>query len=84
MKHKGHDAKHHSAHMSADGRGEGMAHKGDAQGDMSPHVKDFQKPMSDFSQAGFSKTLDYVERQDRFQGKEASEIKSQDYKGRYS
>lgn len=63
---------------------EKMAKAGYMQGDMSPKVEDCQKPMKDFSQEGFSKTLDYIERQDRFQGKEASEIRSQDYKGRYS
>lgn len=53
-------------------------------GNMTPDVKDFQKPMSNFSQTGFSKTTQYLERQDAFQAKEASAIKSQSYKGRYS
>ena len=63
---------------------ESMAKAGYAQGDMSPHVKDYQKPTSDFSQAGFSKTTEYVERQDSFQKKEAGEIRKQAYMGRYS
>lgn len=63
---------------------EKMSKAGYVQGNMSPHVEDYQKPMKDFSQEGFSKTLEYVERQDRFQGKEAHEIEKQSYKGRYS
>ena len=72
MKHKMHHGK------------EAMGHKGYTQGDMSPHVEDYQKPESDFSQEGFSKTTHYVERQDAFQKKEAGEIKKMAYKGRYS
>ncbi len=63
---------------------EKMAKAGYVQGDMSPKVEDYQKPAKDFSQEGFSKTLDYVERQDAFQAREASGIKKQAYKGRYS
>jgi hypothetical protein len=63
---------------------ESMKGRGDKQGDMSPTVSDYQKPMKDFSQEGFSKTTEYVERQDKFQGKEASEIRKQGYMGRYS
>lgn len=54
------------------------------QGDMSPRVEDYQKPKKDFSQEGFSKTLEYVERQDAFQAREAKDIEKQAYKGRYS
>lgn len=63
---------------------ENMAKAGYTQGDMSPHVKDYQKPSDDFSQEGFSKTLEYVERQDAFQRMEAKDIEKQAYKGRYS
>lgn len=63
---------------------EKMGKAGYVQGDMKPHVKDYQKPESDFSQSGFSKTTEYVERQDSFQRKEAKEIEKQSYKGRYS
>lgn len=63
---------------------ESMGHKGYVQGEMSPTVKDYQKPSKDFSQSGFSKTTEYVERQDAFQGKESSEIGKQGYQGRYS
>lgn len=61
-----------------------MAMRGSKQGDMSPTVKDIQRPEKDFSQKGFSRTLDYVERQNAMQGKEASRIEKQAYKGRYS
>lgn len=63
---------------------EKMNKMGYTQGDMSPHVEDYQKPMNDFSQAGFSRTTDYIERQDAYQGKEATDIRKQAYKGRYS
>ena len=61
-----------------------MSNKGHTQGDMSPVVDDYAKPMSDYSQQGFSKTTEYVERQDSFQAKGASKVKSQAYMGRYS
>lgn len=54
------------------------------QGDMSPVVEDYQKPRKDYSQEGFSKTLEYVDRQDAFQAREAKEVEKQAYKGRYS
>ena len=80
MKYKD-EKKHGDGHMSKEKH---MSHKGHEQGDMSPVVDDYQKPMKDYSQSGFSKTTEYVERQDAFQAKEATEIKKQDYKGRYS
>ena len=61
-----------------------MAMKGKDQGNMSPHLKDWQRPQKDYSQEGFSKTLDYMERQNKFQGTEATTIEKQAYKGRYS
>ena len=61
-----------------------MAMKGVDQGNMSPHLKDFQRPEKVFSQEGFSKTLDYIERQNSFTGKEASRVEKQAYNGRYS
>jgi hypothetical protein len=63
---------------------EGMAKAGYSQGDMSPHVKDYQKPEGDFAERGFSKTLEYVERQDKIQGKMSKELNKQSYVGRYS
>lgn len=61
-----------------------MKEYGNKQGDMSPSVKDYQKPMKDFSQAGFSKTTQYIERQDKFVGKESAMVRKQSYEGRYS
>ena len=61
-----------------------MAMAGLNQGDMSPRIKDYQRPMDDFSQEGFSKTLEYIERQNRFQETEASTVEKQAYHGRYS
>ena len=61
-----------------------MGHKGYKQGDMSPHVDDMQRPMKNYAEEGFSKTTSYVERHNAFEGKEASQIKKQPYKGRYS
>lgn len=61
-----------------------MAMKGLNQGDMSPHIKDYQRPEKVFSQEGFSKTLDYIDRQNNYTAREASTIDKQAYKGRYS
>ena len=61
-----------------------MAHKGYSQGDMSPVVEDYQRPLKSFSQEGFSKTTEYVERQDKHIDKAASDIRKQAYLGRYS
>ena len=58
--------------------------KGKDQGDMAPHVEDYQRPSADYSQEQFGKTLNYIERQDRMQKSEASQVKKQAYKGRYS
>jgi hypothetical protein len=63
---------------------EKMSKAGYAQGDMSPHVEDYQKPEKDFAERGFSKTTEYVERQDRMQSGMARELDKQAYKGRYS
>jgi hypothetical protein len=61
-----------------------MGKKGYVQGDMSPTVNDYERPESNFSQSGFNKTTEYVERQDKFVNKEASKVRSQAYQGRYS
>lgn len=61
-----------------------MAMKGHNQGDMSPHLKDYQKPENDFAERGFSKTLEYIERQDKHQGGMAKDLNKQAYNGRYS
>jgi hypothetical protein len=57
---------------------------GYVQGDMSPKVEDYQEPMANFSQEGFSKTTEYVSRKDAQQTRMASDVKKQAYKGRYS
>ncbi len=61
-----------------------MAKAGYAQGDMSPHVEDYQSPMASFSQEGFNKTTQYIERQDKHRNRAASDVKKQAYVGRYS
>jgi hypothetical protein len=61
-----------------------MAMKGVDQGDMSPHIKDYQKPEGEFAERGFSKTLEYVQRQDRMQGGMSKGLNKQSYNGRYS
>lgn len=63
---------------------ENMGKKGYVNGDMAPKVDDYQLPASDFSQAGFSKTTEYVERQDKIQAKNTKTVKNQAYQGRYS
>ena len=71
----------HDGHMGKESK---MSHKGHTQGDMSPMVEDFQRPEKDFSQKGFSKTTEYIERRDKFEGKNAKDIEKQAYQGRYS
>lgn len=63
---------------------EKMAKAGYSQGDMSPHVEDYQKPESDFAERGFSKTTEYVERQDKHQSMMSKGLNKQAYQGRYS
>jgi hypothetical protein len=58
--------------------------KGYVQGDMSPKVEDYQAKESEFAERGFSKTTEYVERQDAFRTREAKGLEKQSYKGRYS
>lgn len=63
---------------------EKMSRAGYSQGDMSPHVEDYQRPESDFSQEGFSRTTAYIERQDKHQKAAAHDVKKQAYMGRYN
>lgn len=63
---------------------EKMSKAGYAQGDMSPHVSDFQRSKESFAESGFSKTTEYVERQDKQQMKAKKDISKQAYQGRYS
>ena len=70
----------------ADHRGmEGkMAKKGYAQGEMSPVVDDYSLKSDAYSQRGFSKTTEYIERNTAHQVQAADDINKQEYKGRYS
>lgn len=61
-----------------------MAKAGYKQGDMAPHVEDYQKPMKDYSQRDANKTTEYMERQDRQQSADAKMLDKQPWKGRYS
>ena len=61
-----------------------MGKRGYDQGNMSPTVEDYQKPLSEYSQKDFGKTTEYIPRHNAFESKESSRIKKQDYKGRYS
>lgn len=63
---------------------EKMSKAGYAQGDMKPTVEDYQKPEKDFAERGFSKTTEYVERQDMRQSGMSKDLNKQSYKGRYS
>lgn len=54
------------------------------QGDMTPEVKDYQRSESSFPERGFSKTTEYIARQDRTQNEYCKDIKKQSYQGRYS
>lgn len=63
---------------------EKMSKAGYTQGDMSPHVADYQKPEHDFAERGFNKTTEYIERQDRSQSHMEKGISKQSYQGRYS
>jgi hypothetical protein len=63
---------------------ESMKSAGYKQGDMAPHVKDYQRSEKSYAERGFSQTDAYIERQDKFVDKEATQIKKQHYMGRYS
>ena len=63
---------------------EKMSKAGYTQGDMSPHVTEYQKPEGDFAERGFSKTTEYIERQDRMQSGMSKDLNKQAYQGRYS
>ncbi len=63
---------------------ENMASRGVNQGDMKPTVEDYQKPEKDFAERGFSKTTEYVERQDKRQAGMSKDLNKQSYSGRYS
>jgi len=63
---------------------EKMSNRGVNQGDMKPTVESYQKPEKDFAERGFSKTDEYIERQDARQSEMSKDLNKQAYKGRYS
>jgi hypothetical protein len=63
---------------------EKMSKRGYEQGDMKPTVESYQKPEKDFAERGFSKTDEYIERQDKMQSAMAKDLDKQAYRGRYS
>ena len=63
---------------------EKMSKHGYTQGDMKPTVESYQKPEKDFAERGFSKTDEYIERQDMHQSEMCKDLNKQAYKGRYS
>jgi hypothetical protein len=72
---------HKDGHMHKENR---MSHKGHEEGDMRPVVEDYQRSESSFPERGFSRTTEYIERQDRRQNENSADIVKQGYKGRYS
>lgn len=63
---------------------EKMSKHGYHQGDMKPTVESYQKPEKDFAERGFSKTDEYIERQDKRQAGMSKGLNKQAYQGRYS
>ena len=63
---------------------EKMSKAGYHQGNMEPHVVDYQRPQSVYSQTQPGKTTEYIERQNKHQTKQAKGIEKQAYQGRYS
>lgn len=63
---------------------EKMAKRGYDQGNMMPTVESYQKGEKDFAERGFSKTTEYIERQDMRQSEMSKDVSKQAYVGRYS
>lgn len=63
---------------------ENMMKAGYKQGDMAPRVEDYQKSEREFAERGFSKTDEYIERQDKLQMRMCKDLDKQAYQGRYS
>jgi len=84
--HPKHEGKHpmHESKGKNKGHESNLAHAGYNQGDMSPKVDNFQKPEAEFAERGFSKTLEYIERQDKMQSGMCKDLNKQAYQGRYS
>ena len=60
-----------------------MSGKGNEPGNMSPKVKDYQPKIGEYAGVQAGKTTEYISRRDAIQGRAASKVKSQAYKGRY-
>ena len=58
-------------------------YKGNKDGDMSVHVKDYQPTEKEFAGSMMGKANEYMERTEKTMDKAASKIKGQAYKGRY-
>ena len=63
---------------------ESMEKLGYNEGNMSAKVENFQKPEKDYPERGFSKTTEYIERQNATQSAMSKDVEKQHYKGRYS
>lgn len=61
----------------------GKGEWGKNQGDMKPHVEDYSKPYSCYSQDFQGKTTQYIARNNQRSSKMASDVKKQNYHGRY-
>lgn len=48
-----------------------------------PMTSDYQPKNSEFVNTQFGKTLDYIPKRDSIQTRAASQVRSQEYKGRY-
>jgi hypothetical protein len=60
-----------------------MNREGYDQGNMSPKVESYQRPSGSLAGNQPGKTVDYIARQNAMVNKEASDVRKQDYKGRY-
>jgi hypothetical protein len=60
-----------------------MKDYGVKQGDMSPHVEDYQTPDKAYTQKDANKTTEYIARTDKTMDKQASGVRKQNYVGRY-
>lgn len=76
---------HHSPQLDDMSKGmSAMNMAGADQGDMSPHVESYQKPIGCYPEKQFGTTLNYEERHNRFEEHEAHQVEKQHYRGRYS
>ncbi len=69
--------------MSYNSKMNGKKSSGYKQGDMTPTVDDYAKPEGCYAQRFDQAPLNYIERNNSMQKKEASKLKSEAFKGRY-